>query len=893
MKKYLKFSTIFSAFTFFAYIFLPTFQTDESSLKLSDGMLYSIYHQGKKTHRITYEDIKLLNRTKTITSSYFEEIIQPTEDKLQEIHLGKHNAKCEGCKCTNSCNKEKEEKTIRYTTYNKLNTTKDFLYKKNFTHDFQADVDQMSDFSKSLYEIFGNHTVFKMDIFDLEELVRRSVMSDGEAIILWESLLAMKTNRLSLYLKSFENSTEIYLIGFFPLKSIVIFIITMTGFWVLYNVHQYMSKMNINSYSFYFINIAVSYFLAFCLYQWTYYLSSSLIFMNLTFTIKNLTEYFLLNNFRISKDDLDLNQDTKTNIQLAVKMALIIISGGIVCLMIMLQFGYSLNYIIFYIIILKFITTISSYLKNEVASCFIPCKNFILLCAGLLNYLLTNYHKKLVRYSYLNQQVDSFYIISEIFSFLAISNLYTFLMYQCFNIMQNPTPKQSSDEVIEEEELEEQSENNDSNPNPNKTVHGNKICLSQRLNKDMKFFTTDDVLWILVIGLAAFMFYSSLCFTNYFSFYLTLHFIKLIMHIFCSLFKVQFTRIILSLYFLNHILANSIISFRSDTELFKLLGIESNQIIDIVKFSARLIGIIYLILDLVINYEYLYLFNERAAELDESENEEILRKVEISTSVEKEKRKKKKIKTIEIHLVRGEGQKLSFRNLFYINTEFFLNYMIIISLIFLTKNIEKNFFIKVMYDFILFIFYLRFSLITSEFKNAYEYLYASFLTIFYIMRILSLTQNMLNVYITTCIYFFFFTTIYCIVDRKKFLFTIVFIFNLTCGCLNLKSNFLLVLILVLIFIPLGLINNDINANLQISYKKFIFPATLIVVCQLIGFQNILFHLDEFNKYMVENLELDIFYFSRSMIEIELINEISIMDTLFRYALLVLDTVNLV
>jgi hypothetical protein len=115
-----------------------------------------------------------------------------------------------------------------------------------------------------------------------------------------------------------------------------------------------------------------------------------------------------------------------------------------------------------------------------------------------------------------------------------------------------------------------------------------------------------------------------------------------------------------------------------------------------------MVGLIYVILLMFTNYEFIH-YEEKKSESDESLEENEIRRIEIASGYDR--KKKKKFKTYEIQVVKEE--KFSFWNLIYIHCDLYVNYCVICLLFFMIREIEKNYLIIVFYSFILLIFKIR------------------------------------------------------------------------------------------------------------------------------------------------------------------------------------------
>lgn len=632
---------------------------------LSESLLQDVFYGSRKTQKISYEEIKKKSENVTNSSSHHEEY-HPYD--YYNSYINQY---------------EKEMKDVK-----KINTQN--ANRPNFEKEKLSILEEKNKFTKSLYSLYGNKTIFHMNLLDLERLVNTSVLSDGQAVIFWESLLQFKTDRAKLIFskEEYEQDTEYYLFNILPLKAIGLSLLTILIFLITHNIQIYILKKDKTSFVFNLISITISLYITESLFLWKYFFSSSLMFIQFCLGIKYLIDSCLC-HLGFNKEDLDIFisiTKTKTLLQFTLKLIVFIIITGVIGVLSFNKFPFLLNYGLFYICLIQLTYLISFYLQYEAASIFQPLKHFVLVTIGVLNFFFTKFHKRMNRFPTYYTKADSFYLVSDIFSFICISFIYDYLFTQANNISHLFYDKSY-----------------------NTTDLNNEIAaIVKNYKEQQKDFSIDDSLWILTFLLGLFGSGVGLLTSNYLTFYFSFHYFKLIFKVFGRLFKVRVIRVFYCYFIFIMLLFNHIMSTKLDIKFFEVTGINTGQIISFIRGVWKLIGIIYILAMIFINHEFIYYVNEKRADFDDlndDSSDQVLRKIEITTGFER--RKKKKYKTIEIHVIKEEKTNFSLLHIIYIHFDLYTNYCNICLLFYLIRDIEKNYIILIFYAFLIIIMMIR------------------------------------------------------------------------------------------------------------------------------------------------------------------------------------------
>lgn len=135
------------------------------------------------------------------------------------------------------------------------------------------------------------------------------------------------------------------------------------------------------------------------------------------------------------------------------------------------------------------------------------------------------------------------------------------------------------------------------------------------------------------------------------------------------------------------------------------MGIVNPSVINFIKFFLRLMGLIYIIIIIFQNHEYIttnkYEENLFISPNDIQENMNIDNQLYKKENVYFDVRKNRRIKTIEISIVKEKKPKFSMRNILYINLDIYGNYFMICNLLYLIKDLENYYLILFGYYFLI------------------------------------------------------------------------------------------------------------------------------------------------------------------------------------------------
>ena len=62
--------------------------------------------------------------------------------------------------------------------------------------------------ARNLYKLYGNKTVFRLDLEDLEKMVNASIISERQALFFWEVLLQDKVEKAKIQNMKYYNESR-------------------------------------------------------------------------------------------------------------------------------------------------------------------------------------------------------------------------------------------------------------------------------------------------------------------------------------------------------------------------------------------------------------------------------------------------------------------------------------------------------------------------------------------------------------------------------------------------------------------------------------------------------------------------------------------------------------
>lgn len=665
----------------FAYILFWFFSNSDHMLSNSqviesdlDNLIQSVFYADRKTNKISYEELNKNNFTHVDDDHNLQIELDP--EFIADFENYYHNYFSQ---------LEKEESNRKSQDHD------DFNFSAR-----QKLIEEKNNFAKTLYSLYGNRTIFKIDLTDLEKLVSLNILSENNAILFWEYLLQQKTDRLRSFFGKIqhEESTEVYLFNFIPMKEIGF------SFGSVVILYFFFLRPQVSPHSTLrqsFIYNLFGTLVAFCvidtLYAWKYYVASSILFIQLIYFIKCFIDSIML-NFGFIREDFEIFSSTvgvKSGMQFNLKLMVLIILTIQVGILSIKRFNCILNYLVFYFCVFFIILLVCNSLHADVPVLFKPLKHTMFLMIGLGNFLVTKFHRRITRFSSLsfstllkdratNTQVDFIYLISEVFSYFCLSYVQEYITYQIYTI----------DKVK------------------------NKLQPGTRINKS---FTFDDSLWLIPFIFGFVLVYVAYNRNEYCLFLFTVYYFKMILEIFGKIFNYKLFRVFFSVVLFTLILLNQIISNRSDHYIFELFNLHpgtSTYVIYFIKFMVKAFGLCLILYTIFLNFDFIYTIhsekNSEIEEMAEEAAEEILRKVEIASKFDK--KRNRKVTTFQIQVVRPE-RVFNFWNVIYIHLDFYTNFVSVCLIFYFMKEIERNYFIIMFYTLLIFILLAR---VNKKFK---------------------------------------------------------------------------------------------------------------------------------------------------------------------------------
>ena len=129
-----------------------------------------------------------------------------------------------------------------------------------------------------------------------------------------------------------------------------------------------------------------------------------------------------------------------------------------------------------------------------------------------------------------------------------------------------------------------------------------------------------------------------------------------------------------------------------------------------------------------------------------------------------------------------------------------------------------------------------------------------------------------------CFYNFILLNMYCLNERRRLLYTLIILFHLYSACVYLESNFIFMLIIIVMFVPLFLHSNENKINC--SMMSIFFPLFIILIFQIYGFKNLVGYFKEFNVKINNLVNFDLFGYAQNLVHGDFIQEFKIISEMF-------------
>ena len=839
--------------TFVLIVTMTSPLQDIEYIEITDSLLYSAFYPNQKVNRITYSDIAIHNR-----SSFIDISVSDTIDIISNLYYdGEH----EGIDYSIYKDLISKSKINNHNKNNKDNSLSSLIYsgknrnKESFNHK-----NSNSKNIGNLYKLYGNKTIFKLELEDLEQMVNQSILSESQALFLWDVLIKERTDRIKyLYNKYLQKKAnhDIYLFNFIPLKA---FIFSLISFFLFYcfMLKTYVCSIK-NSFTYNTIGGAIVFLIIQIFYNEGYYFASGVLFIQFIYFIKCTLDAILLkigfvrDEFEIFSTNLSANTLPQFINKFIILSILTIVSG----ILSIKTFNYCLNYIVFYLSLFTLIVFISNSLELKSPNVLKPLKNCLIVMLGMFNFLLSKFHKSISHFNILSSQnillnfTNSLYFVSDIFTIFCFHYLNGFLQFQINN---------------------------------NKLLKGNVLCCRK------KFSCYDDSVWLIgfmlsfVIGIIGIIKKEFMCYV------ISMYVIKIVIDYFAKIFRSKLTRCVNNLIIVVFLNINYIITEKSDMYLCGLFSKNIGQQNTFVMYLCKVLGLIQIMFFILLNFDF-----SMACSDEEEDDKEIIGKVKISQRIDKNKKKKLKIQVIR-------PRHFDIKSTLFSTLDFILNYINSCIVFYISKYWEGNYFCLFLYGIILLIFLLRNYFLITEMKSDMEYLYSFIISLILNLRLLILATKLSMIYCCICnMNIFGLILMYCLIDKRKTIITCLIALHLLAECLILNSNFLFIDLLVLIFVPIsfGFIHGSSpNSNRDIqnfvfderviensngcSYVFFI-PTLVLFVFQWYGFKNVrnwMLYVNDSIKIMLHGKDLMQLFIALNVNEKK--NEFFFMNQIFNW-----------
>ena len=649
-----------------------------------------------------------------------------------------------------------------------------------------------------------------------------------------KSLMSSSANTKNTYVnyekkkkKGLCNKDEFYLFFIIPIKSCLFSIISLILLYYFIKI-TYTSKIS-GSFIFNIFCMFIIYNIINGLYENSYFLASTFMFILLVYLFKSLIDsIYLLLKYR--KKDFEIFSTNLTAVnwhQFKLKLIILSLATIISGFMSISIYKLFLNYIIFYLCLLTLMVFLCNCLEPFAPAYLKPIKNILMFMVGLINFIICKLYFSEKTSSVFDLDSGDMLLIEKeeegniIYenSLYFISDLFSLF---CFDYLR---------EYIE--------------------YHFEDFKIQKKLKKiDLIIIVLFSSTFVIdIIGIIK---------NEYICFLLSIYIAKISMGYFIKKFNTKISRLINHLIVIFYIFLHLRISSKRDNFLinfFSFTKINSDVLSNIFS-NLSLIIIVYYCCDIYssIYYSKETLNNDELKELPEEQVNKIL---EFTSNIGKQKLKNLKIQIIH------DNNKYKINNIVYISNDICLNHFEICMIFLILNNYENSFIIKILYYFLILLFNSIKFFIINKIQNNVEYLSSFFISFIFTLRLILLSLSTFKIlYFLSQINLLLLIIFYSINDKKNKFISIILIFHLIFELSKINSFFLTIDLISLIFTPMikdycfsKKSNNDIKMvknekkveQKKINLSLILFLFILIVFSlQLYGFHNVRKILNYFN-----------------------------------------------
>ncbi len=373
------------------------------------------------------------------------------------------------------------------------------------------------DFGKALRILYSNYTSIEISMRDIEVMIKKGVLTENQAIFLWESLLNSKTERNLEWLgynRYWKNQNSFEIAEFFKFHNLFVFL----GSVILFALVKYLKKLpKVN------ILITSGLIVIFLIYSFYFYFRKSYFSSFYAFTTFIAFLYLIIDNLILlsGHNEIDFsiyyNKNFKSKKHFFVKIFICSIFILITGYYSIFSLRYFLNYLLFYYFLDNFQKMVGYYFKTNSSTKIQPFQNFCSVLTGVLNIIFTQqFYNSNISYGY---DINSFVFFSNLMSLYYILNLenLVFITRNDLGIMYLNYEKINSTERSEKSRSENFRE-------------FKKQVNDYRTNRGDFNFSLGNYFDSMLIGMTFFLLFLGCYLNTFFYFILACYFLKIITH---------------------------------------------------------------------------------------------------------------------------------------------------------------------------------------------------------------------------------------------------------------------------------------------------------------------------------------------------------------------------
>jgi hypothetical protein len=452
-------------------------------------------------------------------------------------------------------------------------------------------VDLGYDFVKTLKILYSNYTRSEITVHDLDILVKKSVITENQAILIWETLLNVKTER-NLdwwgYNKFVQIKKNFSTWNLFEIEMNFHFIFVYVLFFLYYIIYIIAKRVPNLSFCLNFFIFITYFYYSYYFYSRKYYFTSFICFFSL---ISNFYLSILSVCSLCGKTDYEysilFHTSFKTDEHFVIKLFINIVLLIISAYFSLNSLRYYLNYFLAFYLLNNTKNLLNLYFYSIIHEQFQPFTHFLSIVFGSINFIFS----QIFYISNLNVgfDINSYLFFSNCLTFFYITGLNTFLKFYSYDLGRIYL---ESIKILNSNagKLKDDFDQND------------YIFVNRKLRMykiDRKF-----VLWIVLWILMMFFIIVGSNYNLYFYMILSIYMFKIINNYVLVFMNMKISRILGNFFLFLYLIALNKIESNNDYFINEIFAIYDQKFMMAIKLLIKLILMIFLFISIYFSEEF-------------------------------------------------------------------------------------------------------------------------------------------------------------------------------------------------------------------------------------------------------------------------------------------------